>query len=651
MRKSLLDWCHENHYEYLLEEWDSLKNGELDEKISYGSERKVHWNCNKGHSWIASVNSRTSTLSGCPYCSGRFPVKGETDLATTHKNLVQEWLKEKNGTATPFNVKASSHAKVWWKCKKCGHEWKALISSRTRGCGCPECGKKAISKSRSIPNVDNLLINKYPQLTKEWHFIKNGELTPETVSSGSHRKVWWQCDKGHEWETSIANRTKGRGCPYCSNKIIQAGFNDLETINPILAKEWHPTKNEMLFPTDVAPSSNKKVWWKCFKGHEWQATINNRAKRGCPECSRELRVSFPEKVVYYYVSMAFHDCIENYRPAFLGGKELDIFIPSLNIGIEYDGEAFHSSIENDMEKDKICNQHRIQLIRIREPNCPKLQGSSICFFLRSRKERDLEKIIVEVILKINEQTSAIMDDLPKININKDRKKIYKLLNYMEKKNSLAITHPYLMDEWNIQKNGDLTPAKVTSGSDKKVWWVCKNGHEWQASISHRVAGRGCPICNNRIVVKGINDIVTLNPNLMKEWCYKKNTGLNPTTIGKGSNIKAWWKCQVCGTEWKSYISARMKGSGCPLCLKNQLSKKLSIPTKGNSLAEFYPQIAAQWNYNKNNGLQPSEVSRRSGKKVWWICEKGHEWEATVTSRQKAGCPYCSNKKMKLISKI
>ena len=110
-------------------------------------------------------------------------------------------------------------------------------------------------------------------------------MKPEQVSVNSGKKVWWKCPKGHEWETSIKHRSMGRGCPYCSGRYAIKGENDLQTINPSLASEWNFEKNNELSPSDVLPSSNKKVWWKCKNNHEWQATISHRTNgTGCPIC-------------------------------------------------------------------------------------------------------------------------------------------------------------------------------------------------------------------------------------------------------------------------------------------------------------------------------------------------------------------------------
>ena len=116
---------------------------------------------------------------------------------------------------------------------------------------------------------------------------ENGNLLPSMVKPGSAKKVWWKCEEGHEWQAPIRDRSqKHHGCPYCSGKRLVPGQNDLATINPDLASQWHPTRNGELTPADVKPKSNIKVWWVCKRGHEWQASINNRAKgAGCPYCS------------------------------------------------------------------------------------------------------------------------------------------------------------------------------------------------------------------------------------------------------------------------------------------------------------------------------------------------------------------------------
>ena len=126
-----------------------------------------------------------------------------------------------------------------------------------------------------------------PCLVSEWHPSLNGKLTAADVAPNSHKKIWWICEKGHEWQAEIASRTAGSGCPICASKIIFSGFNDLLTKFPEIAAEWHPTLNGDKLPSDVTSHSGEKFWWKCSKcGHEWMAKVANRTTResGCPKC-------------------------------------------------------------------------------------------------------------------------------------------------------------------------------------------------------------------------------------------------------------------------------------------------------------------------------------------------------------------------------
>ena len=193
--------------------WHGEKNGELELKdVNCGSHRLLWWRCEKGHEWQAAVYT-VSRSGKCPYCSGRKVIPGETDLATTHPQLLAEWDSEKN-TITPQEISAGSERKVWWKCPK-GHSYPAMVFSKASGTNCPYCaGKKVLKGFNDLQTTD-------PKIAQQWNCSKNGGLTPGEVSRGSHKKVWWRCEKGHEWQAAIYTRTRERasGCPICHGRI------------------------------------------------------------------------------------------------------------------------------------------------------------------------------------------------------------------------------------------------------------------------------------------------------------------------------------------------------------------------------------------------------------------------------------------------
>ena len=110
--------------------------------------------------------------------------------------------------------------------------------------------------------MKRMLADVRPELINEWS-QRNSPLTPDSVTHGSNKIVWWNGKCGHEWRASVKNRViGGSGCPYCSHNAILEGFNDLASQKPDLAAEWSD-RNAPLLPTQVTVFANRKAWWKC----------------------------------------------------------------------------------------------------------------------------------------------------------------------------------------------------------------------------------------------------------------------------------------------------------------------------------------------------------------------------------------------------
>jgi hypothetical protein len=123
-----------------------------------------------------------------------------------------------------------------------------------------------------------------PDLAREWHPTKNGNLGPKDVTPGSRRPVWWLCEKGHWWQARICDRTRGMQCTFCRDLNKQDGQRMVDA-RPELLKEWHPSRNGDLRARDVSLHHKERVWWICGQGHEWEATIRSRLSgKACPSC-------------------------------------------------------------------------------------------------------------------------------------------------------------------------------------------------------------------------------------------------------------------------------------------------------------------------------------------------------------------------------
>ena len=326
------------------------------------------------------------------------------NLIESHPDIAKQWHPTKNGDLKPNNCTYSSHKKVWWICEntncseKCIHEYEMLISNKTRKmCGCPYCSLplKKICAHRSI-------VFTHPNISKQWHPTKNGDLKPEHFSYGSKVKIWWLCDKTcnegckHEWESTFDNRiTKNNNCPFCSSRFVCI-HNSIVYRYPELVKQWHPIKNGKLKPEECSFGSGKKIWWLCEKTciegckHEWNTDVRHRTLHngGCPHCS------------FNNVKPCIHD-------------------------------------------------------------------------------------------------------------------------------SIVYTHPELIKQVHPTKNDNLKPENYRQGSSIKIWWICNknNNHYWITSIAHRTIGSGCPYCINKTEEKLYDTLIIhytkLKQQFKVEWCKHK----------------------------------------------------------------------------------------------------------------------------------
>ena len=200
--------------------------------------------------------------------------------------MAAQWHHEKNGPLSPRDVSTGSKIRIWWRCPE-RHSWQSPVASRTAwGHGCPVCAGKTIITG------ENDLAHLQPEIAAQWDKRKNGCLKPSDVAVSPNRPAWWRCELGHSYRATVSSRTQRKtGCPYCVGRKVLKGFNNLETLCPGVAAQWHPSLNGALTPEMITPGSNKKVWWQCSMGHVWKSVIYPRTgaqQCGCPVCAGKV---------------------------------------------------------------------------------------------------------------------------------------------------------------------------------------------------------------------------------------------------------------------------------------------------------------------------------------------------------------------------
>ncbi|HFM9337459.1 TPA: zinc-ribbon domain-containing protein [Enterococcus faecium] len=341
--------------------------------------------------------------------------------------------------------------------------------------------------------MDNSLYKMRPHLVSEWS-DKNLPLTPDDISYGSNKVVWWRGKCGHEWQTSVKARSHGENCPICSGSRVIEGINDLATKYPEIAAEWS-TKNLPLKPTMVSAGSHKKVIWVDKLGHEWTASVKSRVQgSGCPYCSHNL------------VLAGFNDLASRFPEIASEWSERNLPLTPDKV----------TAFKNTRVWWKCHLGHEwYTLISTRS-------GGSQCPYCSG----------IKLLIGFND---------------------------------LATKYPTLAKEWS-ERNLPLTPDMVNEKSTKNVWWKCRTcGYEWKSVVRARAKGSLCPVCADRTVLAGYNDLATTDPELLDEWDYEKNTGTLPTAVSRNSMKIVWWKCSS-SHSWRAKITDRtIEQKGCYLC--------------------------------------------------------------------------------------
>ena len=643
-------------YEYMPnidDVWDfELNNPTKPSDISPRSNKKYYWKCDKGHpSFLCTPDKKIFRGFGCPVCSNYLVIKGINDFESNYPEQMKDWDYSKNKNIDPSSLSKRSLTVVSWKCHKCFFEWEGSIRVATRkDINCPKCSKKEQSYRRHLFELNKNGCLRDEKLLLDWDYSKNAIL-PTEVTPQANVKVNWKCHIcGYEWEAKISNRSNGRGCPCCGRRTLVPGINDLATINPGLANEWHPTRNGGLKPNMVFPSQNKVVWWLCPVGHEYQATINKRSGPNgthCPICNSGRQTSFREQALYFYVKKMYPDAISRYKPESFGRMELDIFIPSIGTAIEYDGVAWHKNENFDRERKKyqLCQQLKIRLIRVKE-KMPEELGLELADTIISsddfESEVGLTKAIHFVLEEIDYSDLYLLNPID-VNLSRDRFEIMKYATQV--KESLQDIYPEKAKYWHPTKNGTLKPTMFKPRSDFKAWWICPDcGQEYERTINNQVNGGGCPRCvikyeqitRRMNLIKEIGSIS--DPRLLEDWNYDKNIN-GPDCFTNGSDEKVWWKCHKCGHEWMERIANRHHGRGCPKCANRKLI------SGHNDFATKHPELLNEWLYEKNGDLKPNQIHYKSVTPVWWKCPVcGYEYQAPPVRRSIGnGCRKCADK--------
>ncbi len=649
----------------LMQEYDFEKNQSLDyKKITIGSNKNVWWRCPKGHSYEARMSNRAYLNRGCPYCSGSKTLEGYNDFKTwcflnNRDDLMQEWNYEKN-EISPSSVSPKNNKKVWWRCVL-GHEWESTIGSRTSGrpSGCPYCSKPPKRILVGFNDFESWCINNRKEyLLKEWNSEKNNEFSPREISFGCGKKVWWKCSKGHEWFVSPSNRVQGTGCPVCSR--TQTSFPE-QAIAYYLSKSFQVLQRFRIkgFELDIYLEEYKigieydGIFYhtkeKSKREEDKNAFYNEIGIRLVRVKESNEKVGVDGDTLHYipkksnYLDESFNNMISS----------LLAFLKSIT-GVQVDSDI-------DIVRDELVIREQYASI-IKSSSLAVMFPELVCEWdIKKNKGMTPDNFAANSHTKVwwkCEKGHSWQADIS----SRNRKLGCPFCagqRTIAGENDLELwcneNMPELLNEWNYDKNGFL-PSEISKTSNKKAWWKCNKGHEWEAIIANRVHGSRCPYCfngNNSDRLK-ITFAEWCKENsreqLLKEWNYDKNTSITPDIVSKASHKIVWWKC-LKGHEWEAQIKSRTYNHGCPYCSGTNKKAQKGVNDLVTWCQDNNKQyILDEWDYDSNEGLRPENFTFGSHRRINWKCTKGHKWSAVIKERTKFRgnmCPECKNEMVRI----
>ncbi|MBF0448823.1 MAG: MucR family transcriptional regulator [Magnetococcales bacterium] len=394
-----------------------------------------------------------------------------------------------------------------------------------------------------MKEMSNILAVRFPELSKEWDYSRNNGLTPHDIRCWSHRKVWWKCNHNHFWQSTVAHRSSGKNCPYCSGHRA-CKDNCLQTKNPKIAKEWHPRKNHPLKPSEVTPGSNRKVWWRCSKGHEWEAKIANRHYgRQCPYCSGKR--------------FTVEHSLAHKKPKLAAQWDYERNGDLTPYDVRYTSRVFVWWI---------CEKgHRWKKsLHARSGN----KGCPYCSGKLFSKDRSIAVRLPHLVKEWDFERNGAMTphntsygsgvkvwwkcannhrwSTPPQSRNRGNNCPYCSGRKASRERSLGLLRPELVPEWHPTRNRDVTPFSVTCGSNKTAYWICMNGHEWCAKIISRAKGHGCRKCHIAKMIQQRKNKINVEKHPDRD---RADVEIIPTLPTEDEILT----CLICGEEFRSLL--------------------------------------------------------------------------------------------------
>ena len=614
----------EEHPEYL-KYWDFDKNTLDPYKIGPMCNEKAYWKCEHGHRFERIVFNMSRGNTTCPECKKR------STMVISKPEIMKFWDKEKN-TLDPEITPARSNEYAWFKCPKCGYSWRTQICGRLRTDKCPACEtnnviRKGVNDFRTVS----------PQLALDTSDELNPDIDLNKLGIGSKTRIHWKCHIcGFEWDAPIhgrAHRYNGNNgiaaCPACAKVRRKDGY---DVDYPELVPLYSPNNP---IPLNEVRGVKAKFLWICPKHGEYEQKLGHMIRAlkngtiGCPYCNgfkvrREDSAGAKAPELIKEWASSNESTLYEYAP---NSKYLATWCCP-DCGTKWKAPIYVRV--QGYGKCPTCYGNKT--FKERYPELEQYYA----------KDNDLpfEKAVISDTTPRNwicEHGHEFEDSFYKIHKRGYRCPYCESVKALQGFNDFATLEPVISKDYDEEKNGNTAGDVLIT--NRPVYFKCKNGHSFKRPIIQHIKSNGkCPVCANKRIEKGINDLATTNPEIAT--LLSPNNERKADTLLPSFKLKVAWICPTCNGEYYAPVEDMVNGlAECPYC-NNQR------PLAGvNTLKALYPEIAEH--LSPNNDFTADEILPTRYKSVKWICPTcGGEYSASVKDMIEGvvECPYCYNQR-------
>lgn len=485
---------------------------------NYSSNKdKVPWQCKEGHIWEAKP-SNVSMGGWCPECNRLEQSTKLKDLGFSNYNQYMHHLaSQREGRFLGDYI--SNRVKVPWQCKE-GHTWEARPDGIAIGGWCPVCGK-----TQQAGTLEKLGLSNWDEFAHYLAAKNEGKFLGKY--NGCMEKAEWECKNGHVFESIVNNIQQGHWCPTCADLALNPEMEGLGFTDRNKYLQYLAAQKEGKFLGDYA-GCNEEVTCECKSGHRFQTTPSamQQGRWWCPRCPHQ--VSKGQQEIYDYVLSLGIEANLSDRTR-IGSLELDIFVPSVNLGIEYNGLYWHSAAgpgwktNKEVSKAEACHKAGINLLAIYEDEWADLQ------------KRELIKAMVRYRLNKFTGTKLYARQLELVHLTKNNQfKEFFTRNHLE-------GHANAAEAWGLMYQGKL----VQVASIRKNFAGELELARLATDYDYMVVGGAA-----RLISKLSRPLVSYSDNRLSSGNVYQKLGFTEDPKHKGYRNPSYWYTDLQTRVWR-----------------------------------------------------------------------------------------------------